>query len=131
MLISLRLGLLASPNRTHSRHWAVAAKRRKALAWEVWAALQGQSRPESPIRLAYVRIARCSSGRLDIDNLYASAKPLLDVLQPLTPRRPLGLGIIAGDRDDQLCLTVANATIPRSEKPHTLVWISDLPLTHP
>lgn len=120
---------LPSPNRTHSRHWAVAAERRRLWAWYVKLALIGQVLPAEPIRYAYVRIERHSSGGLDIDNLYASAKAVLDVLQPFGPRRPLGLGIIAGDDSKKLNLEVVNVLIGRGVQKKTIILISESPLT--
>lgn len=93
---------LQLPNRKLNLRWqakgAMTRKARELLAWEIRAAMVGQI-PAEPFKFASVRVYRhCVGEGPDIDNLYASAKDILDVLQPPTARRTFGLGIISDDK---------------------------------
>lgn len=103
MDISFRLTApLQLPNRKPNLRWqakgAITKKARELLAWEIMAALAGQI-PAETFKFSSVRIFRhCVGEGPDVDNLYASAKDILDVLQPPTARRTFGLGIISDDK---------------------------------
>ena len=86
-------------------HYHQRTKAKRALAWEVRCAL-GRQVPARPLERAEIRITRRSSGALpDQDNAMGGLKHLLDVLQPMEPkRRPYGLGVIASDAPS--CITV-------------------------
>lgn len=90
--------------RTYRHYW----KYRKlviSIAEEIWVATRGMMPPE-PYQDAAVRVERHSSREPDIDNLYASVKPVLDALQPLSKRHPYGLGIIVDDSPRHISLDV-------------------------
>lgn len=88
--------LLPLPNRTRGEHWTATRDRKPQLAREVWAALNGR-RPAEPLARSRVTVWRHGIVEPDFDNLAASLKSLLDVLQPVTERRTYGLGLIADD----------------------------------
>lgn len=105
-VIPMRLTLL---NPTLRSHWSRRRKVALMLAWEVAVALPMARRPKTPWARANVRIERTSPKTPDRDNLYGSAKPLLDILQPLHAKcRPLGLGVIENDSDTCIDLVVVH-----------------------
>lgn len=77
-----------SPNRFRGRHWSARHKHtreiRDALYFEnecLRGAALRSSRPEPPLRVTYERRhARCA---MDVDNVAASVKPVLDALTHL------------------------------------------------
>lgn len=77
-------------------------KERTRMAWEIAALISGM-RPAAPLKFVQIHVFRRSLGEPDTDNLFASCKPLLDVLQPSTERRKYGLGVIEND-DRRRCL---------------------------
>lgn len=101
------------------------ATARKALAWEVSIALAG-SRPVTPFKFCTIQIYRHGIQAPDIDNLYASAKDLLDVLQPSTKRRTFGLGIIADDKPSRCLPTVRHVQAKKRDDQCTVVVIREL-----
>jgi hypothetical protein len=81
-------------------------RHRLAVAREIAALTVGQ-RPTSPLTRARIRIERHGSRDIDPDNLAASAKIVLDVLQPYhATQRPDGLGFIASDAPSCLSLEI-------------------------
>lgn len=79
-------------------HWSKKRKIIQALSWEVVAALPRNERPPTPLKNVNVMITRYGKTEPDEDNLKASSKLLLDVLQPMHPTvRPYGLGVILND----------------------------------
>lgn len=121
---------LQLPNRkglAHSRRAAAGkiAAARNYLAWEVTIALGGP-RPPVPFRFSAVEIYRHSIQAPDVDNLYASAKDLLDVLQPSTARRTFGLGIIENDKPSRCAIKVRHVQARARTDQHTLVVIREL-----
>lgn len=62
--------------------------------------------PLERLRITLIRYQR--GNPLDPDNAVASAKPLLDVLQPVSEQNRYGLGIIAGDDPKVLTKLVVN-----------------------
>jgi hypothetical protein len=112
--------------RDRKSHWQRSRDKRN-LSWEVMAALGGPRWfPRPPLRHVKVTIIRCSSGRLDKDNLWASCKGLLDCLCATSPRHPDGLGIIEDDRDGLLDLEVRQSTAPPGAG-STVVRIESIP----
>jgi hypothetical protein len=90
---------LPSLNVRDRMHWSVRQRQKRDLAWAVWAAVAqfpGVVR-DGPWDRTRVTITRCSAGELDPDNLAASAKPMLDVLCPVSKTHPYGLGLIVDD----------------------------------
>lgn len=85
-------------------HFRRRAKVLSHLAWTI-RGLAGPS-PAQPYERARVTIHRNSTGTLDDDGLKTIAKGILDVLQPVSKKHPLGLGWIAGDDPKHLELVV-------------------------
>lgn len=74
------------------------------IAWEI-RRLAGPA-PAQPLARARVTVHRYTTGVLDDDGKKAIAKGILDVLQPVSTRHPLGLGWITSDGPDCLELQV-------------------------
>lgn len=85
-------------------HFRVRKKVLNEIAWEV-RRLAGPA-PAQPLARARVTIHRYTTGTLDEDGLGGVAKGILDVLQPVSKRHPLGLGWIASDGPNCLELRV-------------------------
>jgi hypothetical protein len=89
--------LLPSLNVRDRQHWSKRSSGKQILSQEVMAAIGGPRHfPRPAWRHVKVTVVRCSSGRLDTDNLYASFKSLGDTLKELK--------IIEDDRSDWLSL---------------------------
>jgi hypothetical protein len=95
---------------------------RKALAWEVVAAI-GRQRPLVPIQRAMILVERYAPRLYDDDNLVGSVKHLLDVLQPVSPRHPTGLGVIASDAPGALQLVPPRQIKCPGSQAHVVVTI--------
>jgi len=79
-------------------HWSTKRKELLTLAWEIHAAIPRAVRPAVPLTGIEVEIDRYGPQRPDDENLKASAKWLLDVMQPVhEKKRPYGLGVILED----------------------------------
>jgi hypothetical protein len=104
------------------QHFAQRGAAKKDLAWEVLAAL-GRARPAQPLQRVEVTIWRHSVQAPDQDNLVASAKSLLDVLQPASKRHPYGVGVISGDDPARLRLAVHHVKAKHRTDQHTLVRV--------
>lgn len=121
---------LKLPNRRNlGANWKAAhaarAAERRILSAEILAQLVG-NRPEQPFAFAEVVVRRIGIRAPDYDNLWASAKALLDCLQPSTDRRKYGVGIIAGDDPKRLVLRVEHVQAPRLCEQRTVVVIREL-----
>lgn len=117
--------LLPAQNVALRTHWASRRKARINLAWEIAAEL-GRQRTLAPIERASVEITRYYCGTpLDPDNLAASAKHVLDVLQPPSRRCPTGLAVIAGDDPAHLALTLRQVRVPHRHQQRTLIMIAE------
>lgn len=123
LLLAFDLPLrLPSFNPQLRTHWATKAKRVKALAWEIHAAVPLKLRPRTPFQGIEVEIDRHCTIEPDEENLKASGKWLLDVLQPMHPvRRPYGLGIILEDAPS--CLHALRVNHIQSSRRFTAVRI--------
>lgn len=95
--------LLKLPNTMSGRHWSVHMAQRKKLKPMVEIALQ-QYFGCMPMEKAGVTITRYSTGsvRPDWDNLFASAKSLIDLLLVRCERHPHSFGIIIDDDPTRL-----------------------------
>lgn len=109
------------------QHWSKRGNERKDLAWEIVAAL-GRARPEKLIEFADICIWRHSVQRPDDDNLQASKKGLLDVLQPPSKRHPYGLGVIIGDDPGHLRSIIHHVKAQHRTDQYTVIRIRDLAL---
>lgn len=85
-------------------HFRKRHKLLNEIAWHVRAAAGPP--PPAPFKRAHIVIERESTQEPDPDGLPASAKGLLDVLQPCSKRHPLGLGYIANDDSKSITLEV-------------------------
>jgi hypothetical protein len=72
-------------------------------------------RAGAPMPFAVVIVTRHSPSEPDPDNLFASAKPLLDVLQPPARAYPFGLGLIVGDAPHQIELVCNWRQAPKNQ----------------
>lgn len=71
---------------------------------------------------AVVTITRCSSHELDTDNLYGSAKVILDALKGVRDTRHLQ-GWIVDDAPTHCNLTCAWLKVKRPGKPYTVITV--------
>lgn len=98
-----------------------------------------------PTGKRWIVITRNGIKRLDRDNLYASVKPIIDVLRPPVTksgvyatgirkgqpwtRSRIGHGLILEDDEDHLELKVKNGKkLDKGEKPYVTIIISDFPI---
>ena len=122
-----------SLNETMKWHWATKKKAKVAWAreivssvrmskWSEWNALTSGT----PIPRARITVTRYASRLLDQhDNLAGGCKGLIDVLQPMHPKRnAMGLGIIAGDAPHQLSATYTQVKCKRAEA-RTVITIEE------
>lgn len=121
---------LKLPNRRNlGANWkaahAVRAAERRILSAEIVAQLAGR-RPEQPFAFAEVIVQRVGIRAPDFDNLYASAKALLDCMQPCTDRRKYGLGVIADDGPAHIVLRVEHIQAKRLCEQCTEITIREL-----
>ncbi|HQT39616.1 MAG TPA: hypothetical protein PK231_09330 [Acidocella sp.] len=121
---------LELPNRVPlGANFHAAASRRKRLrrelAREIWVLL-GCRLPKLPMARARVNVQRVGIQAPDQDNLHASVKALLDVLQPVAKNRAYGLGIIAGDDPTRLELNVVHVQADHLADQCTFVTIEDI-----
>jgi len=120
---------LQLPNRKQNLDWkikgAITKKARQTLAWEIRTLINGQM-PVNPFEFASVQIFRHGIIEPDRDNLYASAKDLLDVLQPVTARRSFGLGVIADDKPSRCAFDIKHVKAKHRPDQCTVVVIREL-----
>jgi len=115
---------LMLPNRKKGLHWAEQSKLIHALSQEV-AQIIGPG-PTQPIQKAHITVWRYGIRECDADNLTASLKPLLDVLQPRSQRHPYGLGIIAGDDPAHLTHEIFHVQCKARAEQRTVVNIREI-----
>jgi len=112
---------LMLPNRKKTIHWGKQSQLIHALSQEV-AQVIGHGPPQ-PMPKAHVRVFRYGIQEPDHDNLTASLKWLLDVLQPRSNRHPYGLGIIAGDDPEHLTSEIHHIQVKARAEQKTAVMI--------
>ena len=115
---------LLLPNRKKTLHWAKQSQLIHALSQEVSHVI-GQGPPQ-PLSKAHVRVFRYGIQEPDHDNLTASLKWLLDVLQPRSHRHPYGLGIIAGDDPEHLTSEIHHIQVKARSEQKTAVMIREI-----
>ena len=113
------LKLLNELLRMHHRQRSAYTRR---LSTEVAGATAHRA-GEPLVRKARVTIERHSIGTPDPDGLVASAKGLLDVLQPRSDRHPHGLGLIWQDSPAHLELIIWHIHAPTRAAQRTVVRI--------
>ncbi len=126
-MIEFTLGFaLPSLNVRDRQHWAVRYRAKWGLSRSVMVAIGGpRYLPRVPLLHARVTVTR--HGRaMDIDNLYASAKPLMDVLCVASKTHPAGLGFIVDDAPSCLELIVRQEHA-RPKEAKTVVRIETIP----
>lgn len=117
--------LTPAPNAVMRMHWSERRRYINGLAWQMRAAFLGPL-PVAPIARSRVKVWRHAIQALDVDALAASAKFLLDILQPPSARHPYGLGVIANDRADCCDLVVRWVPVKHRPDQRTVIEISDL-----
>lgn len=126
--IELRGYVPPTLNRMLRQHWSRRRTEGFRVAWLVRAALaeSGQALPAQPLARARVMIERAAPGHaVDPDGLVGGCKGLLDVLQPATPKRRYGLGLIQDDSPRHIDLIVSQRSVPREEA-GTTITIAEL-----
>lgn len=83
-------------------HWRERTRYQRKLAWDLRIALHRQI-PPTPLVRVRLRIERRSTGMPDFDGMVGGYKHLIDCLLPMSPRHPVGLGVIADD--NPACVT--------------------------
>lgn len=95
--------LLALPNQTMGQHWSKNNRQKKRLRDALLPVLMPYFEHEPMLR-ASLTVTRHSIGTAqpDWDNLFASIKPLADLLLVKSKTHPHSFGLIAGDGPHQL-----------------------------
>lgn len=119
--------LLPLPNRTRGQHWSKIRDYKIELAWDVKLALRDSVclLPDRPFDMSRITVWRHSVQRPDTDNLYASLKPLCDVLQPCTAKRKYGLGVIVDDAPGVCEMRAFWNKAPRRNDQRTVVAVEE------
>lgn len=117
--------LLPTPNQSLRLHWSKRRKHIRDIAWQAKILMLGKI-PAEPFARARVRVWRHGITPLDPDAITASAKMLLDVLQPQSRRHPYGLGVIANDDAASLELSVQWIKAARRVDQRTVVEVAAL-----
>ena len=96
-----------SLNNSYREHWASRARRQRKM-WELFRALAPSHVPEFtyPVVLTITREWGHRGRAMDMDNLVASCKPLIDCLKEPKGRSKYGLGIIPDDDPSHIELVV-------------------------
>jgi hypothetical protein len=128
--ITFRLSApLQLPNRKMNLGWkakgAITKKARELLSWEIRALIAGQI-PDEPFLYSSVKVFRHGIIEPDRDNLYFSAKDLMDVLQPAITRRSFGLGVISDDKPSRCLFDIKHIKAPKRDAQCTVVVIQEL-----
>ena len=102
-------------NQVMGKHWRSRYHNFEKIKDEIGASIKN-SLPDSPITNASVYIWRYSSGKLDRDNAYFTAKPILDAL--------VREGVIIDDGPSILKrLNIHQVKIKRTEQKHLKVMV--------
>ena len=123
-------------------HWARYSKLLERWWWLVRTASGFASVPP-PTGKRRLTITRHAARTLDRDNLYASVKPVVDVLRPpkhevgryktgkkagqYWSRKRIGHGLILDDDQDHLELVVQQAPLGKGQHPHLVLVLEDIP----
>lgn len=104
-------------------HWAKRRSLARQVATEIWLALGGRL-PDRPMKRCRITIERVSTKEPDPLELPASAKVILDALQPAGKRHPYGLGIIADDTRE--CVGMPKVIHVPGKASKTRIWIDPI-----
>jgi hypothetical protein len=115
---------LLLPNRKKNLHWSEISKIIHQLSDEAAQAILRP--PTDPLIFASVSVLRYGLKEPDRDNLEASLKMLLDILQPRSKRHPYGLGIISGDDPAHLNSEIHHIQVHAFAEQQTIVRVRDL-----
>ena len=111
-------------------HFSEYARYRSALRAMIEAS--GAEPPAEPFGFALLTVVRHATTLLDVDNLYAGIKPLLDCLvTEQGGRHPDGLGFLVDDSPLRLALDVRPRLIARRRDSRTVIHIDELDPRHP
>lgn len=95
-------------------HWAKRRAQKAKMALEILALLGGPAHfPRPPFAKARLTIVRHSAGTLDLDNLYAAAKGIADILCVKSKRHPFSLSVMLDDAPAYCDLVVSQAPAKR------------------
>lgn len=119
---------LPSLNVSLRQHWAERSKNQKMLHMELLAAFGPRYWPRPPFEKARVTVTRISARTLDLDNLVASVKGLVDLFKPRSDRNPMGVGLMVDDRPDR-CELISRQEI--GNLPQTMVVIEEMDYVPP
>ena len=130
-----------SGNLIKRMHWARYAKLLERWWWLVRTA-RGMDDVPTASGKRKLTITRHGVRPLDRDNLYASMKPVIDVLRPpkheegyyktgkkagqYWSRKRIGHGLIQEDDQNHLELVVQQAPLTRGQKPHLVLVLDDV-----
>lgn len=117
---------LSAPTKTLNQilrmHWRDRQHYQQQLSGEI-----GRLTMAQPVRIPFekcrVTITRYSLKVPDADNLWASAKPLVDCLLVHSATHPQGLGFCRDDSPDHMQMIVKSALVKRSAEQRTHVLI--------
>jgi hypothetical protein len=115
---------LLLPNRKKNLHWTDISRIIHDLSDEAARAISNA--PAETIAFASVGVLRYGLKEPDDDNLRASLKMLLDILQPRSKRHPYGLGIIADDDPEHLTSEIHHIQVHSFAEQQTIVRVRDL-----
>ena len=106
-------------NQVMSKHWRSRHKNFEDIKREVKYSILQFKKPERPLTKAEIHISRFSSGTLDRDNAYFTAKPILDAL--------VREGVIEDDGFDMIKrISVNQVKIKRGEQKKLIVSLFEL-----
>ena len=119
---------LPSLNVSLRQHWAERGRDQKMLHMEILAAFGPRYWPHPPFERAKVIVTRYSTRQLDVDNLSASVKALVDLMKTRSERNPLGLGWIIDDGPERCEMYMLQDT---SAATRTAVTVEELDYVPP
>ena len=85
-----------------SMHWSKRMNYSKQVAAEIAVAIPKHKRPLKPWDKWSILVERESTKAPDPGAIWGGAKPIPDVLQPVSKKHPRGLGIVREDSPDSL-----------------------------
>ena len=122
-MIAISIPIVApSLNQQKRMHFAAYGRMRARFAMEIWAALGGRiaALRANPMAFARITITRHNTRGLDYDNWVGAAKPIIDVLRPVSTTNPNGLGIIEDDDASHVAVTYLQAIVKKGAEHTTL-----------